>query len=128
MSLSGRTDLAAEAHNLWRTRAAESEELAGVAVREEKLRGFAVTDVTILDERGARLLGKAPGRYLRLELPAVLLNADPAFDDIQDSFQYQCAVQNKCDALVTINLKDYRNADTSAMEILSPEAFVSRYL
>ncbi len=47
---------------------------------------------------------------------------------IEDSFQYQCAVQNKCDALVTINLKDYRNADTSAMEILSPEAFVSRYL
>jgi len=41
--------------------------------------------------------------------------------------QYE-AVQNKCDALVTINLKDYRNADTSAMEILSPEAFVSRYL
>ena len=55
-------------------------------------------------------------------------NSDPAFDDIEDSFQYQCAVQNKCDALVTINLKDYRNADTSAMEILSPEAFVSRYL
>ena len=47
---------------------------------------------------------------------------------IEDSFQYQCAVQNKCDALVTINLKDYRNADTSAMEILSPEAFVSRFL
>ena len=47
---------------------------------------------------------------------------------IEDSFQYQCALQNKCDALVTINLKDYRNADTSAMEILSPEAFVSRFL
>ena len=45
---------------------------------------------------------------------------------IEDSFQYQCALQNKCDALITINLKDYRNADTSAMEILSPEAFVSR--
>ena len=58
----------------------------------------------------------------------VIGNSDPAFDDIEDSFQYQCAVQNKCDALVTINLKDYRNADTSAMEILSPEAFASRYL
>ena len=55
-------------------------------------------------------------------------NSDPAFDDIEDSFQYQCAVQNKCAALVTINLKDYRNTDTSVMEILSPEAFVSRYL
>ena len=43
-------------------------------------------------------------------------------------FERQCAVQNKCDALVTINLKDYGNADTSAMDILSPEAFVSKYL
>ena len=33
-------------------------------------------------------------------------NSDPAFDDIEDSFQYQCAVQNKCDALVTINLNE----------------------
>lgn len=55
-------------------------------------------------------------------------NSDPAFDDIEDSFQYQCAVQNKCDVLITINLKDYHNADTSTMEILSPEEFVSRFL
>jgi predicted nucleic acid-binding protein len=53
---------------------------------------------------------------------------DLAFDDVEDSYQYQCALQNKCDALVTINLKDYRNADTSAIEILSPEAFANEYL
>ena len=51
-------------------------------------------------------------------------NNDPAFDDIEDSFQYQCALQNKCDVLVTINLKDFSHADSSAMEILSPEEFV----
>jgi len=53
---------------------------------------------------------------------------DLAFDDVEDSYQYQCALQNKCDALVTINLKDYRNADSSAIEILSPEAFANEYL
>ena len=53
---------------------------------------------------------------------------DLAFDDVEDSYQYQCALQNKCDALVTINLKDYRRADTSAMEILLPNTFVSKYL
>lgn len=53
---------------------------------------------------------------------------DLAFDDVEDSFQYQCALQNKCDALVTINLKDYRDADTSAIAILSPDTFVSKYL
>ena len=51
-----------------------------------------------------------------------------AFDDVEDSYQYQCALQNKCDALVTINLKDYRNADDSSIEILSPDMFASKYL
>ena len=45
-------------------------------------------------------------------------NLDTVFDDIEDSFQYQCAVQAKCDALVTINIKDYRNA-----QILCTKAF-----
>ncbi len=53
---------------------------------------------------------------------------DQAFDDVEDSFQYQCAIQNKCDALVTINLRDYRGTDMSQMEILSPTEFVEKYL
>lgn len=53
---------------------------------------------------------------------------DTAFDDIEDSFQYQCAIQAKCDTLVTINLRDYRGADTSTIEILSPTEFVAKYL
>lgn len=52
---------------------------------------------------------------------------DVAFDDVEDSFQYQCALQAKCDALVTINLRDYRNAATSNMEILSPTEFAEKY-
>ena len=43
-------------------------------------------------------------------------------------FQHQCAIQNKCDAFVTINLRDYSNADTSKMKILSPTEFVEKYL
>lgn len=53
---------------------------------------------------------------------------DVAFDDVEDSFQYQCVLQAKCDALVTINLRDYRNAPTSKMEILSPTEFAEKYL
>ncbi len=53
---------------------------------------------------------------------------DMAFDDVEDSFQFQCALQNKCDALVTINLRDYCKADTSKMLILSPSEFVEKYL
>lgn len=53
---------------------------------------------------------------------------DLAFDDVEDSFQYQCAIQNKCDVLVTINLRDYANADTAKMEILSPAEFVEKFM
>ena len=53
---------------------------------------------------------------------------DTTFDDVEDSFQYQCGLQAKCEALVTINLRDYNNADTSKMEILSPTEFVEKYL
>ena len=53
---------------------------------------------------------------------------DMAFDDVEDSFQYQCALQNKCDTLITINLRDYLSADTSKVEILSPSEFVDKYL
>ena len=54
--------------------------------------------------------------------------ADASFDDVEDSFQYQSALQAKCDALVTINLRDYSGADTSRIEILSPAEFVGKYL
>jgi predicted nucleic acid-binding protein len=53
---------------------------------------------------------------------------DNTFDDVEDSLQYQCALQSQCDTLITINLRDYRNADTSKMEILSPTEFVEKYL
>ena len=53
---------------------------------------------------------------------------DTTFDDVEDSLQYQCALQSKCDTLITINLRDYRNADTSKIEILSPTEFVEKYL
>ena len=53
---------------------------------------------------------------------------DPAFDDVEDSLQYQCALQSKCDALVTINLRDYLNADSGKVEIISPTEFVEKYL
>lgn len=50
------------------------------------------------------------------------------FTDIEDSFQYQCALENDCDALVTINIDDYKNADQSHLEILTPSAFADKYI
>ena len=53
---------------------------------------------------------------------------DVSFDDLEDSFQYHCAIQGKCNCLITINIRDYINADTSKIEILTPSDFVKRYL
>ena len=55
-------------------------------------------------------------------------NSDPAFDDIEDSFQYQCAIENHCDVLLTINTKDFKNADQQRIEILNPSQFVKKYI
>jgi len=53
---------------------------------------------------------------------------DESFTDIEDSYQYQCALQNGCTHLLTINIKDYREADQTSMEILTPDYFVEKYL
>ncbi|NCE63773.1 GPR endopeptidase [Pseudoflavonifractor sp. 524-17] len=66
--LKRRTDLAVEAHDLWRESAEAETKLPGVRAREEEREGFSVTRVDILDETGAAALGKPVGRYTTLEL------------------------------------------------------------
>lgn len=53
---------------------------------------------------------------------------DERFTDIEDSFQYHCAVQHDCDVLLTINVKDYKNVMDGKPEILAPQDFVNKYL
>lgn len=53
---------------------------------------------------------------------------DETFADIEDSFQYRCALENHCHVLITINDKDYKNADLSKIEVLTPSAFVEKYM
>lgn len=51
---------------------------------------------------------------------------DTSFTDIEDSFQYYCAVKNQCDYLLTINSSDFSNANQTAIEILTPNEFVEK--
>ena len=67
----GRTDLASEAHRLWREQASETAALPGVRAEEERVQGLPVTAVEILNEEGERALGKPRGRYYELRLPAL---------------------------------------------------------
>lgn len=53
---------------------------------------------------------------------------DSLFQDIEDSFQYQCATQNKCDAFITINLKDFNPSACTKIDVYSPKDFVNKFL
>ena len=54
--------------------------------------------------------------------------ANQAFSDIEDSFQYQCAIDSSCDVLLTINMGDFKNVDSSEIEIMTPDAFTKKYM
>ncbi|MBR2101214.1 MAG: type II toxin-antitoxin system VapC family toxin [Prevotella sp.] len=84
-----------------------------------------------LTKRLRTLLADVLNLVTIVQLPHVCAEAaiyDVAFTDIEDSFQYHCAFENRCDVLITINIKDYENADQSDLEILTPAAFVDKYL
>lgn len=74
-----RTDLAAEAHQLWRENTGETSRLEGVIARDEELCGFPVTRVEILDEEGERALGKPRGIYLTLDVSALWRREEGVF-------------------------------------------------
>lgn len=52
---------------------------------------------------------------------------DPAFSDLEDSFQYQCALEADCDILLTINVKDFKKAKQDFIQILSVDDFCKQY-
>ena len=79
MKLMRRTDLADEAHALWKESAGAETALPGVKAREEEKNGCPVTRVDILDEAGARALGKPVGHYVTLDLTDLKNRADGAF-------------------------------------------------
>jgi spore protease len=67
-----RTDLAAEARDLWRESAGETGALPGVEAVTETAEGFPVETIRILDERGEKALGRRRGSYVTIELDPVL--------------------------------------------------------
>ncbi len=64
-----RTDLAMEAKTLFEQDAAQTTKLEGVRATTRGEGETEITQVEILDERGANALGKPVGTYLTLELP-----------------------------------------------------------
>ena len=74
-----RTDLAVEAHQLWREGARDAASLPGVRSEEEDRDGFPVTTVTISSPEAAQALGKPEGTYVTIELDGLLRREENAF-------------------------------------------------
>jgi len=62
-----RTDLALEAHELWKESAAETTKLSGIRAGNRRREGYPVTSVEILNRDGAEALGKPEGKYLTID-------------------------------------------------------------
>ena len=75
---SARTDLAAESRPLW-GRKKGSPLPPGIRSERGELEGFALHRVDVLDEQGARAMGRPVGRYVTLELEGVLRREEDAF-------------------------------------------------
>jgi spore protease len=69
------TDLASEAHALWKDSAADTTALAGVISREHTEAGFSVETISITDAQGAETLGKPIGEYVSITLDGEIKRA-----------------------------------------------------
>lgn len=76
-----RTDLAFEAHELWKESAPETSELSGVEAYEEMRGSFKINTVRILNTAGEKQMGKPIGLYVTLELDGLVRREENAFED-----------------------------------------------
>jgi len=74
-----RTDLALEAEQLSRLELSHGEKIPGIRCSERLSRGFTLSTVEVLDSRGEAAIGKPPGRYITVELGALLRREENAF-------------------------------------------------
>jgi spore protease len=69
-----------EARELWQESAEKTTKLSGVKAGKSRREGYPVTKVEILDEEGAKNLGKPVGTYLTLDLTAYWQRKENYFD------------------------------------------------
>lgn len=53
---------------------------------------------------------------------------DEDFKDLEDSYQLQAALNSKAEYLLTINIKDFKDANPENIKIMTPQEFVDNIL
>ncbi|MCD1258481.1 GPR endopeptidase [Paenibacillus athensensis] len=69
-SYSTHTDLALDARDL-ATAASRGEAIPGIETETKRENGVRITKIKVLNEEGSRALGKMPGHYITIEVPAL---------------------------------------------------------
>ncbi|MCX7615737.1 MAG: GPR endopeptidase, partial [Clostridiales bacterium] len=73
-----RTDLALEAHEMWKESAEQTSQLPGVKAEDYQKEGFNISKIQILDEQGERELNKPRGTYITIDLGPINQRAGDA--------------------------------------------------
>ena len=89
MSKKIHTDLAMEAHELWKKDSDQTTKLSGVEAYDEAHGGFRINTVRILDERGSDTLGKPVGTYITLQLDGLINRQENAFSTAAELLSQQ---------------------------------------
>ena len=79
-----RTDLAIEAREFY-TRKENRQDIPGVIMDVDKKQDITVTRVKIVEEVGARILGKPIGNYITIEVPKLRENDRDLQDEVSDT-------------------------------------------
>lgn len=74
-----RTDLAREAHEIWQEGAGKAAALQGVRAEEGELEGLPLHRVWVMNEEGAKAIGKPVGEYITLETDGFLRREEDGF-------------------------------------------------
>lgn len=53
---------------------------------------------------------------------------DVTFHDLEDAYQYYCAIENECDAIVTINMKHFKGTHNQNILVYTPSDFANKFL
>jgi predicted nucleic acid-binding protein len=65
-------------------------------------------------------------RYKNLRIYQRIISDN--FKDLEDSYQYQAALNCNADVLLTINIKDFDGVkDKQQIKIMTPQTFVEQY-
>lgn len=53
---------------------------------------------------------------------------DLTFKDLEDSYQYYCAIDNYCDLLITFNMKHFAGIHERQISLIAPDKFIDQYI